>query len=157
MTQERMHPEDRRALMAASLLCSLPTYSDLSVSNALEATDRLLAELARTAKPEAEILPLAHVFKSNDGTVIAKLYGNASIVDRAESAEERADKAEATLRRLGYPEDGRKCMWEHVLNRAELAEARVKELEDAIKRHRERWGGCVYHFEENHELWLKVK
>lgn len=101
MTQERMHPDDLRAIMAAQLALSSDDLTTGDVARGIEGADAILAELARTAKPEDE--PEFLVWRQ-------KAWDNAS--------------------------------------RAEKAEARVKELEEAIKKHRSivkgshHWRGC---------------
>lgn len=211
MSQERMHPDDLRAIMAAIVAAPKGWVGPLP-----EAIDRLLADLARTAKPEApkedpsrpfrvgdrvriknspykdvngcegEIIPLPkHPQKGGTyrGTinvmtfdksmqVLTYLPDELELLNALEADTEpeflawrkkawdnasRAEKAEATLRRLGYPEDGRKSMWKHVLDRAENAEARVKELEDEIRRHQISFPSLVRPSKADARLWELVK
>lgn len=54
MSQERMHPDDLRAVMAAQLALSLDDLTTGDVTRGIQGADAILAELARTAKPETE-------------------------------------------------------------------------------------------------------
>ena len=54
MSQERMHPDDLRAIMAAQLALSSDDLTTGDVARGIEGADAILAELARTAKPENE-------------------------------------------------------------------------------------------------------
>lgn len=109
MTQGRMHPDDLRAIMAAQLALSSDDLTTGDVARGIEGADAILAELARTAKPEAT----------------------------SEWPKEALDRIEAWA-----------SSCEFHIDRAEKAEARVKELEEAIKKHRSivkgshHWRGC---------------
>jgi hypothetical protein len=132
MTQERMHPDDLRAIVASNMW-----GGGMPLEWAMKSADLLFAELARTAKPEDEPEFLAWRQKAWD---------NAS----------RAEKAEARVKELEAKEG---LISDEVLDQLQNARDRIHDLEDAIKKHRSivkgshHWRGCDW----DEELWSKAK
>ena len=93
MTQGRMHPDDLRAIMAAQLALSSDDLTTGDVARGIEGADAIIAELTRTAKPEAT----------------------------SEWPKEALDRIEAWT-----------SSCEFHINRAEKAEARVKEMDNRL-------------------------
>ena len=67
MTQERMHPDDLRAILAATYHATAPEGIPANIG--IDRADSLLAELARAAKPEAR--------EPRPGEIDAHLLGEA--------------------------------------------------------------------------------
>ena len=185
MSQERMHPDDLRAIMAAQLALSSGELTTGDVARGIQVADAIIAELARTAKPEApkedpsrpfragdrvriknspyedvngcegEIIPLPkHPQKGGTyrGTINVMTFDKSMQVltylpDELELL--NALEADTEPEFLAW----RQKAWDNA-SRAENAEARVKELEDAIKKHRSIVkGSCDW----DKYLWAKVK
>ncbi len=191
MTQERMHPDDLRAIMAAIVAAPKGWVGPLP-----EAIDRLLADLARTAKPEDEPEFLAWRQKAWDNAsraekaedranemynrlVIAESWMNDAALGLGEKRNRRIaeleqwqwDNMKKWLGIIGWgsmtptqPEcptliDAALQQGVEDAKRVDTLEARVKELEEAIKKHRsivkgsQHWRGCDW----DEDLWSKVK
>ena len=138
MTQERIHPDDARRELASLIFLEWTNIPrEQAVRCSVEAADLLLAELARTAKPEAPKedehptfpcespagnFPMEASFYDQNGLITGVLYG--------------------------------KALPDSLIDRMVQAEARVKELEDAIRFHQ---SSLVDGYEVDRQLWLKVK
>lgn len=129
MTQERMHHEDARREMAMRVwdCCSTDMEVGHAVQWAVEIADAILAELARTAKPEAEPI---HVGMA------------ATLEQELRGMTEKADKYEAdlkTARENLKKADDRWANEQEVsarhLAKTIILDARVKKLEEAIRFH----------------------
>jgi len=163
MTQERMHPDDLRAIVASNMW-----GGGMPLEWAMKSADLLFAELARTAKPEDEPEFLAWRQKAWD---------NAS---RAEKAEARVEELESYVSVLVHGERNNDlvfALWNETCGGASAdkaaadlrsmitdldnslnnSKARVKELEDAIREHRNVHSKMPSQTRYEYELWAKVK
>lgn len=149
MSQERMHPDDLRAIMAAQLALSSDDLTTGDVARGIEGADAILAELARTARPEApkedrRIAELEQWQWDN----MKKWLGIIGWGSMTPTQPECPTLIDAALQQ--GVEDAK---------RVDTLEARVKELEEAIKKHRsivkgsQHWRGC----DCDEDLWSRVK
>ena len=155
MAQERMHHEDARREMAMRVwdCCSTDMEVEHAVQWAVEVADAILAELDRTAKPEAEPIHVG---------MAATPESNPDYRVRLET--ERADKAEADLRTARENLKKADDRWanEQEVSARHLAktiilDARVKELEDEIRRHQISFPSLVRPSKADARLWELVK
>ena len=93
MTQERMHPEDLRAIVAALLAPLVGDITTGDIERALSGSEALLLALKQTAKPEAESNADLRIRLEME-----RAYKNADLRVRLEM--ERADRAEARVKEL---------------------------------------------------------
>lgn len=157
MTQERMHPEDARRETALELyaLYIATGTDDPSHKAAIQEADEFLAELARTAKPEAPKedehptfpcespagnFPMEAIFYDQNGLITGVLYGKAlpdSLIDRMTKAEARVNEMDNSL---AVAESWRN---DAALGLGEKRNKRIAELEQWQWDNMKKWLGII--------------
>ena len=132
MTQERMHHEDARREMAMRVwdCCSADMEVGHAVQWAVSIADAILAELARTAKPEAEPI---HVGMA--ATLEQELRG---MTEKADNYEADLKTARENLKKADDRWANEQEVSARHLAKTIILDARVKELEEAIRFHESR-------------------
>lgn len=144
---QRMHPEDLRAIVAAQVV--IPAhgvdFASMDITNGIQTADAILAELARTAKPEAN--------KPEPSTTYWPIQAF-DLLNRAVKAEARVAELEKENMKLMDDNNimSMRVAESHITDKhldeahkaLEAAEARIAELETVLGHTRSAKATCMF-------------